>query len=274
MAMTNPPPIKAKGNPNTSPENTDFSYTNPMSSSGSDFPCKGYLTLLGTPEATPVDTWNAGGRYSVTISGQATHAGGSCQISVSVDGGNVFKVIRSYIGGCPRGDATELEFRLPIDTPSSDQAILAWTWFNNLGNREMYMNCAVIRIAGGGGRGEEGIGEGFSERPEIFRANVGNGCRTEESRDVMIPNPGPDVELNNPNAAPPIGDCEPGPGATGRSGSGLGSGGQGGQGQGRGDAGTYKPGNDWPAGFNPNSGRTSGMKPTLAWLWLGKADDR
>ncbi|KAK1637811.1 hypothetical protein BDP81DRAFT_460440 [Colletotrichum phormii] len=206
MAMTNPPPIKAKGNPNTLPENADFSYTTPLSSSGSDFPCKGYLHFLGTHEAAPVDTWNAGGSYSVTISGHAVHAGGSCQISVSVDGGSSFKVIRSFIGGCPSGDATQLAFRLPDDMPSSDQAILAWTWFNNLGNREMYMNCAVIRIAGGGGGG--GHGESFNQRPEIFRANVGNGCKTVDSQDVMIPNPGPDVEVNNSDAVPPIGDCE------------------------------------------------------------------
>ncbi|EXF82893.1 extracellular protein [Colletotrichum fioriniae PJ7] len=244
--MTDPPPIKAKENPNTSPENVDYSYTTPLSSSGSDFPCKGYLSLLVSPEAKPVDTWNAGNSYSVTISGHAVHGGGSCQISLSVDGGSSFKVLRSFIGGCPRGDATQLDFRLPGDTPSSDHAVLAWTWFNNLGNREMYMNCAVISVAGEGGG--EGHGESFNKRPEIFKANVGNGCRTADSRDVMIPNPGPDVEVNNSDAVPPIGECESGPGAAAGSDSGPGS-------RSGGTGGIYKPGNDWPADFNPNSAR-------------------
>ncbi|KAK1538904.1 uncharacterized protein CCOS01_00218 [Colletotrichum costaricense] len=253
MAMTDPSPIKAKGNPNTSPENADYSYATPLSSSGSDFPCKGYLSLLGTSQTAPVDNWTAGNSYSVTISGHAVHAGGSCQISLSLDGGNSFKVLRSIIGGCPRGNATQLGFRLPDDTPSSDHAVLGWTWFNKLGNREMYMNYDIISIVGGGGHDH---GESFNKRPEMFKANVGNGCRTVDSRDVMIPNPGPDVEVNNLDAVPPIGECESGPGATVGSDSGLGSGngGNGGSG-GSGRGGIYKPGNDWTADFNPNCGK-------------------
>ncbi|KAK1516396.1 hypothetical protein CABS01_06363 [Colletotrichum abscissum] len=198
MAMTDQPPIKAKGNPNTSPENAK-------------------------------------------ISGHAVHAGGLCQTSLSLDGGNSFKVLRSIIGGCPRGDATQLGFRLPDDTLSSDHAVLGWTWFNKLGNREMYMNYDIISIVGGGGHDH---------------ANVGNGCRTVDSRDVMIPHPGPDVEVNNFDAVPPIGECESGPGATAGSDSGLGSGNGGnGGGGGSGRGGIYKPGSDWPADFNPNCGK-------------------
>ncbi|UQC81838.1 uncharacterized protein CLUP02_07324 [Colletotrichum lupini] len=107
----------------------------------------------------------------------------------------------------------------------------------------MYRNCDIISIVGGGGHDH---GESFNKRPEIFEANVSNGCRTVDSRDVMIPNPGPDVEVNNSDAVLPIGERESGPG----SGNG-GSGGGGGSGRG----GIYKPGNDWPADFNPNCGR-------------------
>ncbi|UQC81836.1 uncharacterized protein CLUP02_07322 [Colletotrichum lupini] len=101
MAMTDQPPIKAKGNPNTSPENANYSYT-------PHYP----------QAAAPVNNWTAGNSYSVTISGHAVHAGGLCQTSLSLDGGNSLKVLRSFISGCPRGDATQLGFRLPGDTPS------------------------------------------------------------------------------------------------------------------------------------------------------------
>ncbi|KAK1670969.1 hypothetical protein BDP55DRAFT_697110 [Colletotrichum godetiae] len=197
MATTDPPPIKAKGDPHTLPEN------------------------------------NAGGSYSVTISGHAV-------CSVSVDGHSSFKVIRSFIGGCPSDDATQLASRPPDEMSSADQAILAWTWFNNFGNREMYLNCSVIR---------------FQSKPGDLQANVGNGCKTVDSRDVMIPNPGPDVEVSNSDAVPPIGDCEFGPGAIAGSGSGSGSdnGGNGGSDDGRGRI--HEPGNDWPADFNPDSGK-------------------
>ncbi|KAF4873399.1 Nitrogen assimilation transcription factor nirA [Colletotrichum siamense] len=192
-------------NPNTVEGNVDYSYTNPLSSSGFDYPCKGHLSVLGTSEADPVDTWNAGEDHTITLSGHTTHNGGSCQVSMSVDGSNTFKVLRSIIGGCPAGDGYQISFTLPDDTPSTDQAILAWSWFNNLGNREMYMNCAVIRIGNGGS------GNNFGSQPDIFRANVGNGCRTVDNADVMIPNPGTNVELVSSNAVPPTGDCESGP---------------------------------------------------------------
>ncbi|KAE9579504.1 hypothetical protein CGMCC3_g4725 [Colletotrichum fructicola] len=197
MMMSDPPPLKAKINPNTAEGNVEYSYTNPLSSSGSDYPCKGHLSVLGTSEADPVATWNAGEDHTITLSGHTTHNGGSCQVSMSLDGGNTFKVLRSVIGGCPAGDGYQISFTLPDDTPSSDQAILAWSWFNNLGNREMYMNCAVIKIGNGGS------GNNFRAQPDIFRANVGNGCRTVDNADVMIPNPGSNVELVSSNAVPP-----------------------------------------------------------------------
>ncbi|KAF5523202.1 hypothetical protein CGCA056_v004131 [Colletotrichum aenigma] len=277
MMMSDPPPLKAKINPNTAEGNIDYSYTNPLSSSGSDYPCKGHLSVLGTSEAAPVDTWNTGEDHTITLSGHTTHNGGSCQVSISVDGGNTFKVLRSIIGGCPAGDGYQISFTLPDDTPSSDQAILAWSWFNNLGNREMYMNCAVIKIGNGGS------GNNFRAQPDIFRANVGNGCRTVDNADVMIPNPGSNVEFVSSNAVPPTGDCESGPGAqapggsdsNSGSGSGSGSGCGSGQVSGVGEDGNgedeklYKPGNDWPQGFNCNNGRTVAVGLRQAVLLFG-----
>ncbi|KAK2755598.1 C6 transcription factor [Colletotrichum kahawae] len=278
MMMSDPPPLKAKINPNTAEGNIDYSYTNPLSSSGSDYPCKGHLSVLDTSEADPVDTWNAGEDHTITLSGHTTHNGGSCQVSMSVDGGSTFKVLRSVIGGCPAGDGYQISFTLPDDTPSSDQAILAWSWFNNVGNREMYMNCAVIKIENGGS------GNNFRAQSGIFRANVGNGCRTVDNADVMIPNPGSNVELVNSDAVPPTGDCESGPGTqapggsgpSSGSGSGCGSGQESGDGEdgdgedGDGEDGKqYKPGNDWPQGFNCNNGGTVAVGPRQAALMFG-----
>jgi hypothetical protein len=68
----------------------------------------------------------------------AAHGGGSCQVSLSFDGGNNFQVIRSYQGGCP-ANATfnnndlpprnqspqRFEFMIPKETPNG-HAIFAW----------------------------------------------------------------------------------------------------------------------------------------------------
>lgn len=73
----------------------------------------------------------------------------------------MWKVIMSYIGGCPtdaRGNlptavacngenspdcVNNLSFKIPPEVKDRN-ATLAWTWFNNVGNREMYMNRATV----------------------------------------------------------------------------------------------------------------------------------
>ncbi|EFQ32945.1 extracellular protein [Colletotrichum graminicola] len=220
MAITYPPPLRSKENP-YSGYDIDYSITSPLSASGSDFPCKGDLKLLGTPEATPVATWQAGQTYNMTIAGGANHNGGSCQAALSFDSGKTFTVIHSYIGACPAAGTSSLKFTLPADTPSAKDAIFAWTWFNNIGNREFYMNCAVITITGGGAGGSTATS--FNSRPQIFKANIANGCSTVEGSDVMFPDPGPDVTMAGTKTAAPVGNCgavvAPNPG-TGGGGSG------------------------------------------------------
>ncbi|SPQ21449.1 929d6a52-ad34-4064-82d9-33fe97cffd52 [Thermothielavioides terrestris] len=189
MEMTSPPPLKSKSNPHTSPSNVDYSMTSPLHADGSDFPCKGYLSLLGSPDGQAVATWTAGGTYNFTVAGGAPHGGGSCQAALSVDAGRTFRVLHSYEGGCPGlSPQSSFGFVLPHDVPATKGAVFAWTWFNNLGNREMYMNCAVVDVAGGsGGGGSEKVA--FGSRPVIFKANVGNGCRTVDSANVKFPDP-------------------------------------------------------------------------------------
>lgn len=202
MLLAYPPALRYKGNP-YSGNDVDYSLTNPLSEDGSDYPCKGSLKLLGTSEATPVANWIAGQTYNLTLEGGSTHDGGSCQAAISTDAGANFHVIHSWEGGCPVSGAasSSFSFTLPFDTTSSDQAVFAWTWFNKIGNREMYMNCAIVTISGGRAGTQS---TPFVNRPGLFVANI-NGCKNTEGIDTKFPSPGPDVSVNDPAAQIPTG---------------------------------------------------------------------
>ncbi|KAH6608018.1 extracellular [Trichoderma cornu-damae] len=207
MEMKSPPPLRSKFNPNSGSD-IDYSMTAPLSASGSDFPCKGYQKLLGTPEGASVATWAPGGSYGFTVTGSANHGGGSCQASLSYDRGQTWKVVHSYIGGCPPQQDSNWNFTVPGDAPAGE-ALFAWTWFNNIGNREMYMNCAAVTIGGGKKRSAS---TAFASRPDMFVANVGDGVCTFEGKDVEFPQPGPDVNSNSQGTAPPgQGSCSGAP---------------------------------------------------------------
>ncbi|KAM0440795.1 hypothetical protein ACHAPT_000096 [Fusarium lateritium] len=215
MEMTSPPPFKSKENPHANGD-VDYSMTAPLEAGGGNFPCKGYHSLFGTPAGASVADWKAGGSYSMTITGGANHGGGSCQASLSFDKGETWQVIHSYVGNCPGAGTTSYDFKVPADTPSGE-AIFAWTWFNQIGNREMYMNCAAVTIGGGSKKRANAL----SNRPAMFVANVNNGCSTEEGSDLEFPDPGPDTSNDSSKVAPPKGSCASG------AGSGSGSGGDG-----------------------------------------------
>ncbi|CAG7558056.1 unnamed protein product [Fusarium equiseti] len=206
MEMTYPPPFKSKKNPYANGD-IDYSMTSPLSGSGSNFPCKGYHTLFGTAAGAPTATWTAGNSYNIEIQGGADHSGGSCQASLSFDGGSKWIVIQSWIGNCPISPLSTFKFTLPIDTPAGN-ALFAWSWFNRIGNREMYMNCATIKVKGKSGTPKTPL----SKRPAMFVANVGRGCSTREGVDLMFPNPGPDVSVGSSNTGPPVGQCPAGSG--------------------------------------------------------------
>lgn len=123
------------------------------------------------------------------------------------------------------------EFTLPKDAPTGE-AVFSWNWFNRIGNREMYANCAVINIVNGG----SGLSPSVYPTPFVANANV-NECTTVANTDAVFPEPGPNVryggEYANGNVkAPGYGitgtNCY-GPGESGGntpagSGSGSGSG--------------------------------------------------
>ncbi|RPB20478.1 hypothetical protein L211DRAFT_792112, partial [Terfezia boudieri ATCC MYA-4762] len=184
--MQDPPPIRHKLNKFAT--SVDNDYTAPVKEI-----CKGYQKLSG-PDLTPVAKWEAGSQQKFTLGGSAVHGGGSCQASISEDGGATFKAIKTYIGDCPHvdGGAGTFDFTVPKETKSGP-VLFSWSWFNKVGNREMYMNCASIEITGGG--------SGLSSYPDMFIANIANGCTTADGKDVEIPNPGKDV-VTSPKAAP------------------------------------------------------------------------
>lgn len=218
MEMRSPAPLNSKHNPHTDPSSIDYSMTSPLARDGSDYPCKGYHSLLGTPAGAPTASLEAGAAARVALAGGAVHGGGSCQVSLSTDGAATFRVLKSVVGGCPAAtDGDGIDFRVPLDVPPGD-AVLAWSWHNRIGNREMYMNCAAVTVTrrrGGGGAGGSsrqmmqggGGGVSYSSLPGIFVANVGNGCSVAEGGDVVYPDPGVDVVEQSTNPLAPDGEC-------------------------------------------------------------------
>lgn len=101
---------------------------------GLPFPCKGYQVdaAATTGVGTPTASWAQGGSANFTITGGANHNGGSCQVSLSYDQGKSFNVIHSFIGGC--GFAKSYDFKIPADAPTGT-TMMAWTWYNEVGNR-------------------------------------------------------------------------------------------------------------------------------------------
>jgi hypothetical protein len=211
MEISYPAPFRSKFNPNA--VNVDYTNTAPLAADGSNYPCKGYQSDLGSTAGASTATFAPGGSYNFTVTGGAAHGGGSCQVSLSYDKGATFTVIQSIIGGCPL--ASNHPFSIPADAPTGD-AIWAWTWQNNIGNREQYMNCAAVTIGGGSAKREiipqrevaqQKRAVSFTARPQVFIANIGNGCSTSEGSDVQYPNPGPDVVNNGGKLGQPIGSC-------------------------------------------------------------------
>ncbi|KAL1899892.1 hypothetical protein Sste5346_002758 [Sporothrix stenoceras] len=179
----------------------------PLNADGSNFPCQ--LTAGGSLSAgSASNSYALGSEQELKFTGQAVHGGGSCQVSITYDSNpsasSTWKVIRSIEGGCPAqgqtgnmgddasaADPYTYNFTVPDNIPTGS-VTLAWTWFNKIGNREMYMNCAPVTLTG-----TSGSQSNFDSLPDMFVANVGNGCGTVDSTDLLFPNPGGDVVSMN-----------------------------------------------------------------------------
>jgi hypothetical protein len=232
MTMSKPPPF---GHPNNSP----------LAADGSDFPCK--FSASYSADNTPATTFSLGSVQPLDFVGTAVHGGGSCQISITYDKiptkASTWKVIYSIEGGCPARnvagnlpadnanlpDPDTYSFTVPSSLPTGN-ATVGWTWFNNVGNREMYMNCGPITITGGSSKRDEVFDPqngtelvtrdqaAYEALPNMFVANIGNGCGTVSSTDLIFPDPGSVVDklAATPHYASPTGKCATagGPAAT------------------------------------------------------------
>ncbi|KAI4169200.1 MAG: hypothetical protein LQ343_005862 [Gyalolechia ehrenbergii] len=225
------------------PYGADHLDSNPLLADGSDFPCKqrDNVYKLIKQNVMPI-----GQNQTLSFIGQATHGGGSCQISLTTDKkptkDSVWKVIHSVEGGCPSphpgnlgddpfGHGTDkFQFAIPQQVPTGDYT-LAWTWFNKIGNREMYMNCAPVTVTDSSQKHKRRVhrhgaailekrqpesliqerADALSSLPNMFIANIGNGCNTAPSGTTLaIPqqNLGTSVDHHAPDElVPPIGNC-------------------------------------------------------------------
>ena len=215
----------------------DATLTNaPLNMTGADFPCKqrpGVYDTTGIPGGT--NNMPLGSSHELSFMGSAVHGGGSCQLSITYDTAptvnSVWKVIHSIEGGCPERniagnapggantiDPSTYNFTIPTSLPTG-KAVLAWTWYNKIGNREIYMNCAPVSLtAGASKRGEDqdlvGRNESqlmqrdlaaYNALPDMLVINlpplVEGGCVDTEDYDLKFPNPGDSVEQNSPKFA-------------------------------------------------------------------------
>ena len=265
MIMATPKPF---GSPNNSP----------LDPSGSDYPC--HMTTVDTSTG-PSNDWAVGSTQTLSFSGSAVHGGGSCQVSITTDKtptkDSKFKVIHSIEGGCPGvGGPATFDFKVPDMLPDGD-LVMAWTWFNKIGNREIYMNCANVKVTGGASDTSK-----FEKLPDMALANiqVGSGatCKTAESSDYTFPGvgqngdtvdrvgSGPFVALCGGEASPATGGGSgSGSSGTGNANTGTGSGAGSGSGSGAANNGQYTPGpGEGGAAATPAASKPAASQPAAS----------
>jgi hypothetical protein len=195
----------------------------PLAVDGSDYPCKQRSGVYDAEGANTAMT--LGSSQPLSFIGSATHGGGSCQVSISYDenptANSTFKVIHSIEGGCPiknvagntGDDASAVDpdvynFTIPTTLPTGN-ATLAWTWFNKIGDQNMYMNCAPVTLTSASTKRNELEGRdttAYDALPDMFLADVGaigNDCQTTETNDLAFPNPGDSLEQDGLATATP-----------------------------------------------------------------------
>ncbi|KAI1491112.1 hypothetical protein F5X96DRAFT_492910 [Biscogniauxia mediterranea] len=194
MVMTSPSPFNPK-----------LLNNSPLDASGSDFPCKGSSTYSLTGGDT--NEFALGSSQTLKFKGSAVHGGGSCQVVMTYDNpptkDSVWKVIHSIEGGCPAKNQAEnlpanpdLEdpytypYTIPDNIPTG-KGTIGFTWFNRIGNREMYMNCGALELTGEGGDQSN-----FDSLPDMVVLNIGDHPTTPAGVDYIFADPGSSVENN------------------------------------------------------------------------------
>jgi hypothetical protein len=91
----------------------------------------------------------------------SAHGGGHCQWALSYDHEKTWVVIQTEIRTCLQGAVTgQTNVRVPVVIPKdapSGNATFMWLWVNAIGVRELYSNCADIRIEGQDGGTVTGV---------------------------------------------------------------------------------------------------------------------
>ncbi|WYZ42759.1 hypothetical protein EsH8_VI_000458 [Colletotrichum jinshuiense] len=196
--------------------------TNPISTTGNDFPCKIPPGATYETDGSPTRI-KIGETFEATFKGQAVHGGGSCQFALSSDKNptkeSTWMVIHSIEGGCPaRNQKGNLEgpnqdkypFQIPASIAPGDY-VFAWIWLARVGGQpEYYMNCAPISVVAASTKKKR---EHFADRrmslakreqfPELFMANIGEasgGCTTGEALNAQVPIafPNPGIYVDHP----------------------------------------------------------------------------
>jgi hypothetical protein len=256
------------------PYSKDSLNNSPLAADGSDFPCKLRDNAFEAPATETII--GIGESHALTFEGSATHGGGSCQISLTEDlqpsKSSSWKVIKSFEGGCPANvdgnlavgtvDSAQFNFTIP-DGISAGKYTLAWTWFNRIGNREMYMNCAPITVSGGSSkRSAEELEKRAATFPPLFVANV-NGCTTTEGVDIRFPQPGEDVEYDGEasNLAPEGDDACTGTPTFGASGDTSSGSSSSGSSSGSSSASSGSASSSAPAGSTPTAAASATVAP-------------
>ncbi|KAI9713815.1 MAG: hypothetical protein M1820_000545 [Bogoriella megaspora] len=175
------------------------------------FPCQNHNYQINKTTAIA-----AGSTQPISWIGRAVHGGGSCQLAVTYDlkptPQSIFKVVQSWIGGCPVEEGQSMKWNMPKGMPNG-QASLSWTWNSQeAGAAELYMNCAPIEITGGSNDKNY-----YNSLPDLSRVNIPAAqqgdkppCRQIDNTNVDYPNPGPNaITLAKANIAAPTGPgCE------------------------------------------------------------------
>ncbi|KAI3318236.1 lytic polysaccharide monooxygenase [Xylariaceae sp. AK1471] len=79
---------------------------------------------------------------------------------------------------------------IPSDIPAG-KGVIGFTWFNRVGNREMYMNCGALELTGTGGDMSN------SEKlPDMVVLSIGSDPKTLDTIDYDFEDPGSFVENN------------------------------------------------------------------------------
>ncbi|PIA95054.1 hypothetical protein CB0940_08152 [Cercospora beticola] len=217
MQLFYPAPFNASNNPHRTSTTADPYLEFPYNCCGDKdrwmYPCRGYESLLNTPDGAPTATWRAGDSANFILWGPTSlggnHYGGSCQIGFSTDGGSTFHVATSYEGNCPHRnngvgpEGQNFEFVVPSDLAPGVQ-LFAWIWYNR--EQELNMNCAAVEIVAPEApigyardtRSSASTSMPFDARPLMFVADNGNDCETPHSTaELKFPEPGPEVVVGD-----------------------------------------------------------------------------